>query len=166
MDLREWREKRKGEKYVLPSGLVATVQRCDLLDLAERGQIPAPLAAIANKLVTTGVLVTVENFQEYAAGVDLLARVCIVDPPVAEEPDEEHVGIHELPMKDRIAVYNWANEGAALLTPFRAESGEPADAGRHGNPLRAKTKHNSRRRRPMAGLPGGPGDVAGSDGPG
>jgi len=140
MDLREWREKRKGEKRVLPSGLVVMVRRCDLLDLAERGQIPAPLVAMANKLVTTGVLVTVDNFQEYAAGVDLLASACIIDPPVAEEPDETHVGIHELPMKDRIAVYNWANEGVALLAPFREQPEQPGIIGRSGDEVRAEAE--------------------------
>jgi hypothetical protein len=140
MDLREWREKRKGEKRVLPSGLVVTVRRCDLLDLAAQGQIPAPLMAIAGNLVTTGIVVTMEDFSEYATVVNLLVRACMIDPPVAEDPDEEHVGINELPMKDRIAVYSWANEGVAMLAPFREERREPADAGRSGDEVRAEAE--------------------------
>jgi len=140
MDLREWREKRKGEKRVLPSGLVVTVRRCDLLDLAAQGQIPAPLMVMVGSLVTTGMIVSIENFNEYASVVNLLVRACVIDPPVAEEPDDEHVGINELPMKDRVAVYNWANEGVAVLAPFREERREPADAGRSGDEVRAEAE--------------------------
>jgi hypothetical protein len=140
MDLKEWREKRKGEKRLLPSGLVVTVRRCDLLDLAAQGQIPAPLVAMVGNLVTTGVAVNIENFGDYATVVNLLVRACMIDPPVAEEPDDEYVGIQELPMKDRIAIYNWANEGVAWLGPFREESGEPEDTGRSGDEVRAEAE--------------------------
>ena len=136
MDLKAWRENRKGEKRVLPSGLVVKVRRCDLLDLAAQGQIPAPLAAMVGNLVTTGMTINMENFGEYATVVNMLVKACLIDPPVAEESDSDHIGLDELPMKDRIAIYNWANEGVAWLAPFREDVGEPEDVGRDSSEVR------------------------------
>ncbi len=128
--LRAWREKRRmGERYELPSGLVVQVRRVSLLDLAERGQIPAPLVGMVNKLLSpTSEALTVKNAPEFAEAINLVVKASVVDPPVADVPDDEHLGVTELPIGDRLALFNWANSSAERLRPFRGGTGEPAGA--------------------------------------
>lgn len=128
MDLKAWREKRKGEQATLPSGLVVTLRRCDLLDLAEQGGIPAPLVAVANQLIEDGASIKVEELEKFMPTINLVAKANLVDPKVADTPDSTHVGIEELPVKDRLAIFNWAAAGVARLVPFREKPGQPADA--------------------------------------
>jgi hypothetical protein len=125
MELSAWRKRRQeGEEFTTPSGLVVTLRRVSLLDLAERGEIPAPLASMVNKILDTKVhKLTVEEIPEYNKSINLLVKAAVISPPVADEPDETHVGIEELPMKDRLAIYNWCQIGEPLR-PFRREDGE------------------------------------------
>jgi hypothetical protein len=127
MDLKAWREKRKGEPFELPSGLKVVLRRCNMIDLAAVGGIPAPLAGLADKMLT-GFTVSAADFQKYADGINLVVKACLVEPPAADAPDETHIDVNELTMKDRLAIYDWANQGVAELKPFR-DGSEPAAAG-------------------------------------
>jgi len=129
MDLKEWRKKREeGELFTLPSGLDVRVRRVSLLDLAEHGEIPAPLAAMVNAVLDTEVhALTVDDVPEYGRTIDLVVKAVMVSPPVADEPDETHVAVSEIPMKDRLALYNWANQREALR-PFPGKTGQPEAA--------------------------------------
>ncbi len=89
----------------LPSGLKVRVRRLTMLDLAAQGSIPAPLVEAADQ-VLEGIELTIEDFPKYAPAIDMLVTACIVDPPVASKPDAKHLAVSELPMKDRLAVYN------------------------------------------------------------
>jgi hypothetical protein len=140
MDLREWREKRRGERKTLPSGLTVTVRRCDLMDLAEQGGIPTPLVAMAEPMVATGVRLSVPDFPKYAPVINLVVKACLVDPVVADTADETHVAITELSLKDRLAIYRWANEGAARLLPFREAGRGDGETVRDGQDLRDETE--------------------------
>ena len=130
MNLAEWRERQEaGEEFETPSGLVMRLRRVGLLDLAARGTIPAPMVGMVESLLTEGRRsVKVEEFGEYAGTIDLVVMACAVDPPVAEEPGPEVLGVEELPMLDRLAVFNWATGLAAKLRPFRAEEESVAAA--------------------------------------
>jgi len=126
MDLKAWREKRKGEKFTLPSGLDVQVQRVDLLDLAVKGGIPAPLVGSADAMIG-GMKVNVAQFTENEAVINLIVMACMIQPCVVEEKtdDDDQVCVHELSMQDRLAIYNWANSGVARLMPFREKPSEP-----------------------------------------
>lgn len=140
MDLKAWREKRKGERKMLPSGLDVTLRRVDLLDLAVQGGIPAPLMKAADKMLI-GTNVEVKDFENAEPVINLVVKACLVDPVVGDESDENQVGVRELPVQDRLAIYNWANSGVAQLQDFRGEEGaapEPAPVGR--NLYRTKTE--------------------------
>lgn len=130
MDLSEWRAKRDaGEPYELPSGLVMRLRRVGLLDLAALGEIPAPLVGMVETLLQREeVELSLGDFAKYGEVAGMVVKAAAVDPPVADEADETHVGLGELAMTDRIAVFNWANGAARLLRPFRPEAGEPVGA--------------------------------------
>ena len=125
MDLNTWREKRQnGEKYTLQDGLVVTLRRCDLMDLAEQGKVPTPLVDAANGLLSnTKTELNIEDFPQYAPVINLVARACIVDPATADTADEDHLCVEELPVVDRLAIYNWAVQGVQPLAKFREGAG-------------------------------------------
>lgn len=125
MNLQEWRKQRKeGEKFTLPSGLEVSLRKCDLLDLAEQGQIPTPLTGLVSKMLGETTEIKADNAGEMMGVINMVVKACLVDPAVADEADDDHITIDELTTKDRLAIYNWANLGASSLVPFRGEDGK------------------------------------------
>src|SRR5258708_3993255 len=108
-NLAAWRAARR-EELTLPSGLVVTVQRVSILDLLEQGALPKPLLSeikTAREKTKTSEngddgkaefdLTQLEKFPEYSELINLVVRAAVVEPPIADEPDDEHVGIREIP---------------------------------------------------------------------
>ena len=124
MELKEWRARQEeGEEYVTPSGLTVRVRRVTLLDLAEQGGIPTPLVGMVNKLLDTAThQLTVADVPEYIDAINLAVKAIIVDPPGADKADATHIAVSELPVKDRLALFNWASRAEALR-PFRRATG-------------------------------------------
>ena len=125
MDLKLWREQREqGEPFELSSGLVVRLKRVSVFDLAEQGEIPAPLVGLVEGFISSQrTELSLEEFGKLAPVINLVVSAAMVDPPVAEEPDDDHLGITELPMTDRLAMFNWANSVTTRLRPFRPEAG-------------------------------------------
>lgn len=124
MELSEWRARQaQGEEAELPSGLVVRLRRVGMMDLAVAGGVPAPLAGALETMMAGKVtLVTLPEFERYAGVVNLVVRAAVVEPEIGEEPGPNRLAVTELPMADRIAIFNWANGGATQLKPFRAPS--------------------------------------------
>ncbi len=127
MDLKAWREKRKGERKTLPSGLDVTLRRVDLLDLAVQGGIPAPLMKAADKMLI-GTNVAVQDFEAAEPVINLVVKACVVEPAIGDEDGGDQIGVRELPVQDRLAIYNWANSGVAQLKDFRSEARAVTDS--------------------------------------
>lgn len=123
MDLKRWREKREtGDPVELPSGLVVTVKRVSLMDLALQGEIPTPLVAMVNRVMANGLdHVTVENVAEYEEPINLVVKAAITMPTVADTSSETTLGVRELPIIDRLAVFRYCNRYGEPLKPFRRE---------------------------------------------
>ncbi len=124
MDMRAWRARQlTGEAFTLPSGLVVRLKRVGIMDLAEQGQIPAPLAGIVQHFMDEkDHNVELADFARFSGVINLVVKAALIDPPGADEADDTHLGVDELPMTDRMAIFNWCNEAAESLRPFRPES--------------------------------------------
>ena len=117
MNLQEWRNKREqGEEAILPSGLEITLRKVNLLELAKLGQIPQTLQALAEETMQ-GKRLTLAELGEVDQMLTLVAGACIVAP----------VGLDaaELDFSDKMAVFEWANTGAAKLQFFRRQQEKP-----------------------------------------
>jgi hypothetical protein len=138
MDLSEWRKaKSEGIKHTLPSGLVVRLRRVQLMDLASQGQIPAPLMGAAGELIESGKTdLTLENWPHFEEVFNLVAKSCIIDPPVVVKGDDQHLGIDELSASDKLAIYNWANQVLAAVLPFREKRNGDEGAGHAGQEIR------------------------------
>lgn len=133
MDLKSWREKHQaGEQFELQSGLSVRLRRCDLMDLAVLGNVPTPLLDEADMLLSNKKTeLKVEDFPRFAPVINLVVRACMIEPAVSDQGDDTHLGIEELPMLDRLAIYNWAIRGVQPLVPFRDRQ---RGAARHAEP--------------------------------
>ena len=124
MNLQEWRARQQqGEDAELPSGLVVQIKRVSMLDLAEKGKIPATLKPKIDELMKSGqtVTVTVDQFVEFVELIILVCEACIVGPTGLQ--------VTELPSQDRMAIFEWANEMTGGLQPFRREKAESMGVG-------------------------------------
>jgi len=123
MDLQTWRkQQQEGEEMQLPSGLVVKLCRVSLMDMAVRGDVPAPLVAQVNQVMSKGIGdITVESATEYATAINLVVKAAVIDPRVTDEPGEHSVGVGELPIIDRLAIFRECNRYGEALKPFRRE---------------------------------------------
>ena len=122
MNLQEWRALSTAE-ITMPSGLEVKVKtNVDLLDLALGGDIPNDLLGEVSRWVNPkGQLdVELDQFAQMAPVLNALVKAVFIEPPAADEPDDKHIGVNELPAADRVWLLRWANEqsGAGQLRPF------------------------------------------------
>lgn len=132
VQLAEWRARRRQE-LTLPSGLTVVVRRLGLLDVVAEGNLPMPLLALVDEAQQAGAAeFGLADLPRVMPLIDAAVRRAVVEPPVADEPDETHLGLRELSVEDRLAIFNWLTGAAAALAPFRAQSGGAVAAGPGG----------------------------------
>jgi len=117
MNLAEWRAKqRAGELLMLPSGLEVTARRVELIDLIAEGEIPETLDALVKRATTEGF--GVKDVAEFMPLVNVVVRICLLKPAVGDTEDDDHVLLKEIPVTDRMFLFQWANGAATTLAPF------------------------------------------------
>ncbi len=141
--LRAWRHSRL-ETLTLPSGLVVTAKRVNLLDLAASGNIPTPLLGEADELISKGgKTFELKDFPKFAELIRPLMKIIIADPPVADHADENHLGLDEIPMDDQMELFNWSQGEAKKMAPFPAQQKPSAPAPSGGEELRDPAQRDS-----------------------
>lgn len=118
MNLEQWRARRQaGEDFTLPSGLDVRLKRVALLDLVQGGMIPtdlrAPVGDVLKRKADQGI--DLGSLEKFGPVLDLVAGACLVGP--------EGLDVAELTAADKQAIFNWANQAAMTLQPFRPEQG-------------------------------------------
>ena len=119
LSLEEWRaRKQEGDLIPLPSGLGVYVKAFTVMDLAAGGDIPQTLAPKLNQLISGDTVkkVSVGDFKEFAAIIDLVCKAALVGPA--------GLAIEELGYGDKIALFNYLHEAygpGRKLEPFRRQ---------------------------------------------
>ena len=139
MKLSEW---RKGRTITveLPSGLTVTVRRVTLQTLMLTGQIPKPVLSAVKQLNSGADTITLGTFDAILANYDklpvmvdlmnLVCKVCLVDPLVADVADDTHIAIDEMEYTDREYIFNLiSREGVEQTAPFPGEHERGDNAG-------------------------------------
>ena len=126
---------RQGEEHTLPvSGLTVRLRRVSVLDLAiGMGEIPALLGPKIDQLSENSGQLTAANLAEFMPLINSFCRMCVIDPPITDEPSETTLGIDELPVEDKVDILGWAMQGGAPLAKFRGEPEEPVEAAQPGD---------------------------------
>lgn len=144
MKLNEWREKRQ-TTLTLPSGLEVKVKRISLLDLVGSGKIPNTLYGMVKKVDSGKVKLEPEALQELGPLLNAVAVGCLVEPAIADTADETHIGVDELPFEDKLFLFQWSNEEAKRLAPFRGEQAGDLGAVPGGDDIQQPTEHDPAR---------------------
>lgn len=139
INLRAWRQQRQST-LALTCGLTITVRKVQLLDLAARGQVPAPLHSQVEALMSRSQgrapsALGIAEFPQHAQVIDLVVRAAVLDPPITDEPSPDTLSIDELPFTDRLAIFNWAQEEAAQVATFPGAAGDGPRPARRGDSL-------------------------------
>lgn len=129
----------------LPSGTVVFVKDVTMTDLMLTGKLPDMLLDIAQEAASEGqasldLKKISKNGSEFKTLLDLLARLCVVEPPIADQGDDDHLGIDELNGDDKMAIFNWVNREVEQIKSFREGSLEPVEALQSGNRIRLETE--------------------------
>ena len=116
MNLAEWRARQQeGEAFTLPSGLDVRLKKVALMDLAQAGQIPATLRAPVAEMLKRrpDQPVDLADVEKFGQVLDVVVRACLVEPA--------ELDLAELSGNDKQAIFNWANQVAGKLEPFRRQ---------------------------------------------
>ena len=141
--LAQWRAGRT-EEVALPSGLTVTARRITLEDVIMSGDIPKPLLGMIEGLRAAAAedALTLDRLVEFMPVVDRTVRMAIIDPPMADVADDEHMSIEELPAGDRLALFSWLVQPAAKIAPFRPEPGGAVAAAPGGADVQQPTQRD------------------------
>lgn len=115
----------------LPGGLDVRVRKVHILDLVASGRIPETLDAMVKKATSSGF--GVEDVKEFLPLINAVTVACLVEPAIGDRPDETHVTLDEIPMLDRVAIFEWANSAADALQSFRGEQAVAVESARPGD---------------------------------
>lgn len=138
-------EKVKELPEPLPiSGLRVWVRDVTMMDLVLSGKLPEPLVDVIEQLEKSGVKEfdlkqIARNGKEFAEMVDGLVMIATVEPPIADAPDDDHLGIAELPGEDRMAIYGFLNREVQHIKSFRNE-GKPVEAAQPSGDIQPATE--------------------------
>jgi hypothetical protein len=129
----------------LPSGTVVFVKDVTMTDLMLTGKLPDSLLDISQEAASQGkgnidLKMVSKGGPEFKIMLDVLTRLCVVEPPIADVGDDDHLGIDELSSDDKMAIFNWANREVEQLKSFREGEAEPVEALQSGDRIRAKAK--------------------------
>jgi len=132
--LAAWRASRTQE-LSLPSGLTVSVRDASIMDLVINGNIPETLMGSIMNQVGNGEQVDLSMFSsdnEFGKLINEMVKICVVDPPIADVADEDHLALSELSGDDKMAIFNHANREVEQVKTFRSEQNELVDAAQPG----------------------------------
>lgn len=138
MNLKQWRASKAPQALTLSSGLEVFARKATLTTLIVEGDIPQTLDALVKKATTQGM--SIGDLQEFLPLLNIVAKACLVNPTIADAPDETHITLRELSYEDRLDIFLWANSAANALGSFRIQPTFNAPARSDGRTVRRKTK--------------------------
>lgn len=141
MNVEEWRAKRAaGEEGELPSGLTVVLQKVHILDLVAQGNIPQQLQPVleAQMQGKATPAMDLEQLKAYREMVGVVAIACIKEP--------QGLTAEELPMQDKMAIYQWAMGGSNKLATFHRKKKESLELAQSRNGVRPTAKQSHRPR--------------------
>jgi hypothetical protein len=126
------------------SGLRVFLREASMMDLVFSGKLPEPLVdaiqSAGKDKQDVDIKSIARNGADFSRMVEGLILMTVVEPPIAEKGDDDHIGIAELSANDRMAIFNWLNREKNTLDSFRGGPNEPAEAAQPGDSLQPETQ--------------------------
>ncbi len=154
MKLDEWKKSRV-ELITLPSGLDVKVRKVNMIDISMNGELPNPLLEIALKAKEGQELTMLQIYAKFGPLINHFCSLAIVDPPVAEKSDNQHLAVTDLSADDRLEIFNRQNGEALRLIPFLPKRNKPGAPAPGGKRLRHKAQQPVGDKKPDGSLDAG-----------
>jgi len=122
-NLAAWRASRNHE-LPLPSGLVVLVRDASIMDLVINGNVPQTLMSMIVDAAKTDGAVDLSKFSGdngFGILVTEMTKICVVDPPIADFADDDHIRLDEISGADRMAIFQHANREVEQVKSFRSK---------------------------------------------
>ena len=144
LNIAKWREGQRHE-ITLPSGLEVILRDVSMTDLLFTGKLPDSMMDIAQEAAESGkqdidLKTLAKGGQDLKLLINELVLLCLVEPQIAEMPDEDHIGLDELNGDDKMFIFNWVNREVEQVRSFREGEDQPVAALQRGNGIRKETK--------------------------
>jgi hypothetical protein len=142
--LAQWRSNRLHE-LTLPSGMTVWVRDISMMDMMLTGKLPESIMEFANEADKQGkaeidLKAIVKSGTDFGLMLDTVVLTCVVEPPIAQTGDDDHLGLDEINGDDKMAIFNYVNREAEKLRPFREGEMEPVATLQPGNGVRAASE--------------------------
>lgn len=141
--LAEWRSNNSNEVQLPLSGRILQVRDVGLIDLVVEEKLPNTMMDLVLQL-SDGKISEAEVMKshgpEFGALLNLIFKLAVVYPPVADEPDEDHISPSEFVYGDKVALFDWVNREAKVVRPFREGSDKSVATPFNGKELRQTTQ--------------------------
>jgi hypothetical protein len=129
----------------LPSGITVWVREVSMMDLMLTGKLPENIIDFAEAAEKQGAVdidlkKIVKSGTDFNIMLNTVALATIVEPPVSENGDDDHLGLDEINGDDKMAIFNWVNREVEQLRPFREGENKPVAVVQSGNGLRSASE--------------------------
>lgn len=127
------------------SGLKIYLRDASMMDLVLSGKLPEPLIDVINEARENGkdgfdIKAMARNGKEFSEMIDGLVLAAVIEPPIADKGDDEHIGIREISADDKMKIFEWLNREKNALHSFRSEQTEPVAVAQPGGGVPAETQ--------------------------
>jgi hypothetical protein len=126
------------------SGLKVFLREASMMDLVFSGKLPEPLVdaiqSASKDKQDVDLKSLARNGAEFSKMVEGLILMTVVEPPIAEKADDDHIGIAELSANDRMAIFNWLNREKNSLDSFRGGQDELVPPAQPGSGIQPETE--------------------------
>src|SRR5690242_13569980 len=107
--LAQWRSSRLHE-LDLPSGMTVWVRDVSMMDLMLTGKLPETLIEFADDAGKQGkaeidLKKVVKSGTDFNVMLNAVVLACVVEPPIAEKGDDDHLGLDEINGDDKMAIF-------------------------------------------------------------
>lgn len=100
-----------------------------IMDFADEAQQQAKGMVDLKQIAKSG--------KDFILMLDTVVLSCVLEPPVAEKGDDDHLGLDEISGDDKMEIFNWVNREVDQLRPFREGEVEPVASLQPSDGLRA-----------------------------
>lgn len=143
-NLAKWRQERIYPK-TLPSGLQVWMRDVTITDLMLTGKLPDVMLDVIEKAEQENKDgLDLRKLAKDGAELNTLMETCtilsVVEPPIADEPDEDHLGIKEISGDDKFFIFQYVNREGEKVLSFRKGQEESMANLQHGDLLQEGTQ--------------------------
>jgi hypothetical protein len=127
--LAEWRAGRVHER-TLPSGLQVKLRDVTMTDLMFTGKLPDAIINMAKETSNNGnqefdLNELTKNTADFNQMLNTLVELCLVEPKIGTQADDEHILLGEIPADDKMDIFTFVNREVEQVKSFREGQDEP-----------------------------------------